>query len=170
MATIQTFHDEDEIDVEMRRGELCERPRSLYRVAIHEYAHFHVAREFGIAGRVHVAPRDEGDALCVELFAGHFVPNYPLIACHATQMIALAGKCADRLREAGESASARQIYVDLCTGEATLSGGDKALAGEFYEHHVSEALAIVRLHWSAIVRDANTHAAEVKRRDSEAAG
>ena len=164
------MNDEDDISEAMRQAKRLDRWPSLYRVAIHEYAHFHVAREFGIAGRVYLAPRDEGDAIYVELFAGRFVPNCSLIDCHATQIIALAGKCGDRILEFKDLASARQIYADLYSGEMKLSDGDEALAGEYYEHHVSEALAIVRLHWPVIVRDASIHAAEMKRHETETTG
>lgn len=136
---------------------------SLRRVATHEYGHLHVARAFGIAGRVQITPRNARarDGLG-ERFAGCFVPSIPLIECHAAQIIALAGACADARLAAAGPLTAAGLYAALAGGERGLSDADAAFAGAYRCTHVAEALGLVLEAWLAIVRDAALHALAIE--------
>lgn len=140
-----------------------ERARSLRRVAIHEYAHCHVARAFGIAGRVQIAARTgHASDSTREHFSGAFVPVLPMIACHAAQVIALAGICADARLAQATAPTAASVCAGLALGESTLSEGDAIHAGAYGETHIAEALLLVGEAWHAIERDAEVHAAALE--------
>lgn len=149
---------------ELARTAYGERARSLHRVAVHEYAHYHVARTFGIAGHVEIVPRaGVAQADAREAFSGCFVAVMPLIACYAAQVIALAGVGAD-VRLAGTALpSAAALCAQIACGERTLSATDARQAGAFGETHVAEALARVAAAWDDILRDAAVHAEALER-------
>lgn len=130
--------------------------RDLRAVALHEYAHLHVAQHFGIWGWVCIRPSSRPGT---GPFAGQFTAE-TIDDAHAQRIIGLAGACAERLDcDPG---------MTPAVGSLRLSPTDAAMAGEFDMTDVEECLAILRASWPAIVRDAHG-AIELELRDAQRA-
>jgi hypothetical protein len=130
--------------------------RDLRAVAVHEYAHLHVARHFGIWGWVSLRQSPDTGR-----FTGHFNAEASDDA-HAKRITGLAGACAEALAQ-----DALATGASLLPG-LELSHADAAITGAFDAAHVDECLAILRAAWPAIVRDAHG-AIELETREAERA-
>lgn len=125
----------------------------LRSVAMHEYAHLHVARHFAVWGWVHIRARPEADGLERPFFSGQFTAE-ALDDPHARQVIGLAGVCAEALDHDSGITPLRMSRL-IAEGRAALSPADRAMAAAFETAHVAESLAILRSSWPAIVMDAH---------------
>src|SRR5262245_22054885 len=102
---------------------------NLRSVALHEYAHLHVAQHFGVWGWINIR-RGEANA-----FAGEFTAE-PIDDAHARRIIGLAGSCAELLdRDPGT-----RFGLD----DLRLSRSDALMAGAFDATHIAECVAILR--------------------------
>lgn len=129
--------------------------RELRCVALHEYAHLHVALHFGIWGWVSLR------ATAGNAFAGQFTAE-PSDDADAKRIVGLAGACAEQLDCDPAITPARVMEA------IRLSPADAAIAGTFDAVHVAACLAILRSEWPAIVRDAHG-AIELETREAERA-
>jgi hypothetical protein len=130
-------------------------------VAIHEYAHLHVAKHFGIWGWVHIRPNPRANGL---RYAGQFTAE-PSEDAYPKQIIGLAGVCAEEMDRDAQITPA--LMLERLRGHC-LSPTDREMAGDFDVAHVEQCVAILRSTWPDLIRDAHG-AIELERREAQRA-
>jgi hypothetical protein len=123
---------------------------------MHEYAHLHVARHFGVHGHVTIEANPDGG-----LYESHYVGQLHVFTlvptAHGRAMVGLAGFVAEWLCE-NPVITAEDLFAELDLDPESLSESDRRYAPNVTPRTVGAALWLVRKLWPDIVADAELHA------------
>ena len=143
------------------------RAHDLMHACIHEYAHQHVARHFGILGFVNIENNDDG-GLYESHWVGQFCMFTPPPHPHAAAMMGLAGNVAEHVLE-HRFITPEDLFQEFDLDPDSLSETDAKYVGEVTPSKVASALWLVRKYWGDIVADADLQAGVEDRAALEAA-
>jgi hypothetical protein len=135
--------------------------RDLRHTCYHEFAHFHVARHFGVFGFVEIEHNADG-GIYEKFWSGKCFMLRPPPTPHAAQMIGIAGAVAEWLLE-WPLITHEQLWQEFYLDPDILGETDAALVGEVTPMKVQAALHLVRRLWPDIKADAELHIASEER-------
>lgn len=131
--------------------------RDLHRACLHEFAHLHVARHFGVWGRV-VIERNPDGGIYETHWAGRFEIYNAAPSRRAEVVIGLAGACAEWLDFEWHVTPA-MVLDAIDEGTEQLSPTDAAKVGAVTLPKVRASMDLVRRLWPGIKADAELHVA-----------